>query len=147
MKKKNVGLGFGVLILKNNRILLGHRHEDPEKADSLLNGAGTWTMPGGKAHFGETFEEGAYREVLEETGIELDKNNLKLISVTNDMVEEAHFVSLGFLCKDFKGEPQELEPDEITEWKWFPLDQLPTPQFFPSKKVLKNFLDGEIYKH
>lgn len=60
-EKKKVGVGFGVMMLKDGKVLLGKRHEDPEKASSLLNGAGTWTMPGGKLHFGETFEEGAKR--------------------------------------------------------------------------------------
>jgi len=41
MEKQNkVGVGFGVMIFKNNKILLGKRNEDPEKASSLLNGAG-----------------------------------------------------------------------------------------------------------
>lgn len=58
---KNLGVGFGVMILKNNKVLLGKRHIDPEKADSELHGEGTWTMPGGKSHFGESFEEASYR--------------------------------------------------------------------------------------
>jgi len=38
MDKPRVGVGFGVMILKDNKILLGKRHEDPEKASSLLKG-------------------------------------------------------------------------------------------------------------
>jgi len=41
---KTVGVGVGVLILKDNKILLGKRNEDPEKASSFLHGEGTWTM-------------------------------------------------------------------------------------------------------
>ena len=67
--------------------------------------------------------------------------------MTNDIVEDAHFVTIGFLCQDFEGEPQVREPDEITEWRWFPLNELPTPIFFPSEKALKNYLAQEIYKH
>ena len=59
MDKLKVGAGFGVMLFKEGKILLGRRHADPEKADSELNGEGTWTMPGGKLHFGESFEEGA----------------------------------------------------------------------------------------
>ncbi|MFW5746777.1 MAG: NUDIX domain-containing protein, partial [Nanoarchaeota archaeon] len=76
-------VGFGVMLLRNGRVLLGRRHPDPEKADSALDGAGTWTMPGGKLHFQETFEEGAIREVAEETGLRL--NNLQVIAVNNDI--------------------------------------------------------------
>jgi len=35
-EKKKVGAGFGVLVLKDSKILLGKRHEDPVKASSLL---------------------------------------------------------------------------------------------------------------
>lgn len=58
--KKRVGAGIGVMILnKESKVLLGKRHYDPQKADSELHGEGSWTMPGGKLEFGETFEEGA----------------------------------------------------------------------------------------
>jgi 8-oxo-dGTP diphosphatase len=145
--KKRPGVGFGIMILKDNKVLLGKRHDDPEKADSLLHGAGTWTMPGGKLHFQEVPEDGAVREVMEETGLKITKDNLKLISLTNEIVEDAHFITLGFLCKEFEGEPSVTEPDEITEWGWFALDALPERVFFPSRKVLKNYLAKEIYRH
>jgi 8-oxo-dGTP pyrophosphatase MutT (NUDIX family) len=69
LDKKKVGAGIGVLVLKNEKVLLGKRHDEAEKASSELHGEGTWTMPGGKLHFQESFEEGAKRELEEETGI------------------------------------------------------------------------------
>lgn len=131
------------MLLRNNKVLLGKRNEDPEKASSLLNGAGKWCMPGGKLEFGETFEEGARREVREETGIRLNAANL--ISLTNDRVETAHFVTIGFLSEDFDGDAQVMEPDEITEWKWFDLKRLPRPLFPPSEKILNNYFKKTIY--
>jgi len=97
--------------------------------------------------FGETFENSAFRETLEETSLKLNKEKLKLISLTNDRVPDAHFVTIGFLTEEFEGEPQVMEPDEITEWKWFSLEDLPNNMFFPSKKIIKNYLDNEFYKH
>ncbi|MFH0869875.1 MAG: NUDIX domain-containing protein [archaeon] len=140
---KKIGVGFGVMILYKGKVLLGKRHEDPEKASSLLKGAGTWTMPGGKLHFGESFEEGAKREVLEETGIRLRK--VDVICVNNDKVEGAHFVTMGLFSDDFEGEPKVMEPDEITEWRWFELDKLPSPLYFPSAKVLENYRKKKFY--
>lgn len=145
--KKKPGVGVGIMILRDGKVLLGKRHDLPEKAGSELHGEGTWTLPGGKLKFGEKLEEAAYREVKEETGLKVNKEKLKLISITNDIVEDAHFITIGFLCKDFEGEPKVMEPDEITEWRWFPLNKLPKPLFFPSDKTLKNFFDKEIYKH
>ncbi|HNV96938.1 MAG TPA: NUDIX domain-containing protein [bacterium] len=142
-ENKKIGVGFGVMLLRDNKVLLGKRHEDPERASSLLNGAGCWTMPGGKLHFGESFEDGAIRETLEETGIKL--NDVSVICVNNDIVETAHFVTIGLLSKDFEGEPKVMEPDEITEWNWFDLENLPSPMYFPSAKVLENYKSRKFY--
>ncbi len=142
---KKMGIGFGVMILRNNKVLLGQRHIDPEKASSLMNGEGTWTMPGGKLDFGESFEQGAKREVKEETGIDVRLEDLKVIALNNDIVPTAHFVTVGLLCEKFEGEAQVMEPDEITRWEWFDLDNLPTPLFKPSEKVVENYKRGEVY--
>ncbi len=143
MNDKKVGVGFGVMLLKDGKVLLGRRHEDPEKADSLMNGAGTWTMPGGKLDFGEKLEEGAARELLEETGIVLGKS--KVICLNQDIIETAHFLTVGIFSEDFSGDPKVMEPDEITEWGWFDLNSLPEPLFFPSKKVLANYKQNAFY--
>jgi 8-oxo-dGTP diphosphatase len=141
-KDKKIGVGCGVMILKDGKILLGKRHEDKDKADSELHGEGTWTMPGGKMHFGESFFAVAAREVEEETGIKINK--IDLVSVANDIKEDAHFITLGFLCEDFSGEAKVMEPDEITEWRWFSLNALPQPMFFPSQKVINNIRAKKI---
>lgn len=141
-EKKKVGAGFGVLLLRNNKILLGKRHTDAKKADSELRGEGTWTMPGGKFEYGETFEDAAARELKEETSITLLKS--KVICVNNDKNEHAHFITVGFLALEFEGEAKVMEPDEITEWKWFEMDKLPINVFPPSKNLLVCYLNKKI---
>ncbi len=141
-EEKKIGTGIGIMVLKNGKVLLGKRHEDPEKASSELEGAGKWTMPGGKLHFGETFEQGAIREVEEETGIKLNK--VQVIAINNDQVENAHFITTGLLAETDQ-EPKIMEPDEITEWRWFDIHNLPSPLYFPSAKVLKNYKNKQFY--
>lgn len=148
MNNKKIGVGVGVMLLKDAHVLLGKRHSDPTKADSALHGEGTWTMPGGSFHFGESFETVAVRETQEETGIKLDPNTLKVISLANDVVEDAHFITIGLLCEKIPlQDPKVMEPDEIVEWQWFHLDDLPSPLFFPSEKIIKNYRAGEFYKY
>jgi 8-oxo-dGTP diphosphatase len=139
-----VRAGVGIMILKDNKVLLGRRNSDPIKASSELRGECSWTMLGGKIHFGERIQESAKRELKEETGIKAKK--LKLVSVGNEVVKDAHFVTIGFLCDDFEGEPKVMEPEEIVEWRWFPLNKIPNPIFPPSLKLLKNYIDKEVYK-
>ncbi len=142
-EKKKIGVGVGILILKDSKILLGKRHEVPEKAQSSLRGHGAWAMPGGKLDFGETFEECAKREALEETGLLL--NTVEVIALNNDTVDTAHFVTIGLFCDDFKGEPKVTEPDEITEWRWFDLNNLPSPMYFPSSRILECYVNKMFY--
>jgi len=142
--KKIASAGVGIMLLKDGKVLLGKRNDDPKKADSLLHGESTWTCPGGKLDFGERIVDAAKKELLEETGIKA--NDLKLISVTNEIVHDAHFVTIGFLCKDFESEPKIMEPEEITEWKWFSLNKLPENMYPPSLKLINNYLEGKIYK-
>lgn len=142
-EKKKVGAGFGVMLFKEGKILLGRRHADPNKADSALHGEGSWTMPGGKLEFGESFEEGAKREAYEETGLKL--NETRVICVNNDKNEYAHFVTIGLFSDSFEGEPKVMEPNEIVEWQWFSLDSLPTPLYFPSAKIIENYRKNSFY--
>ena len=142
-EKKKVGAGFGIILEKEGKVLMGMRHPDPDKADSAFRSSGEWTLPGGKLEWGETFEKGAIREALEETGISI--RNPKVISVHNCKNEHAHFVTVGLLTKEWEGEAQVMEPDEITEWQWFDLKNLPAPIYFPSKEVLENYAEGKFY--
>ena len=141
---RKIGAGVGVLLLKDGKVLLGKRNEDPEKADSELHGEATWTMPGGKIEFGESFEEAARREVLEETGIIL--RAASVTCVNTDKTESAHFVTVGMVSEDFVGEARIMEPDEITEWGWFAMDRLPDPIFLPSRNVLDCYLGKRFSK-
>ncbi|OHA15885.1 MAG: hypothetical protein A3G52_03325 [Candidatus Taylorbacteria bacterium RIFCSPLOWO2_12_FULL_43_20] len=38
-----------------------------------------------------------------------------------------------------------MEPDEIVEWRWFSLNSLPSPLFFPSAKMIENYRSKAFY--
>ncbi|MBU4142861.1 ADP-ribose pyrophosphatase, partial [Patescibacteria group bacterium] len=80
-----------------------------------------------------------------ETGIEINEADLRLISVSDDILPDVHFITAGFFCEKFTGEARVMEPDVITQWQWFDFGVLPAPIYFPSKKVLDNFLAKKIY--
>jgi len=147
LEKQKPGVGVGVILLNSRgEILLGKRVEDQSKSE--LKGGCTWTLPGGKLEFGETLEQAAKREVAEETGLEA--KDLCVISVSDDMIPGKHFVTIGFAGKPVDESKQPTaendEDKDISEWKWFSPDSLPSPLFFPSARAIENWKAKQLYR-
>ena len=138
------GLGVGVMIIKEGKILLGLRNPNKEKASSELQGQGTWTMPGGKVEFMEKLVDAAKRELEEETSLKATK--LDLLCISDDMTNTAHYVTVGFIVREYTGEAKAMEPETILEWKWFDLNDLPTNLYNTSKKCIEKYKEGIIYE-
>ena len=138
------GVGVGVMILKDNKVLLGLRNPDKIKADSELKGEGTWTMPGGKVEFMEKLVAAAKRELEEETSLVATK--LDLLCISDDMTDTAHYVTIGFIVSEYEGEVKTMEPETIMEWKWFDIDDLPVNIYKPSLKCIEKYKQGIVYE-
>ncbi len=137
------GVGVGVIVLKDNKILLGLRNEDKEKASSDLEGQGTWTMPGGKFDFDENLLEAGIRETKEETDLDIKK--IEVFCVQDDYAPNVHYVTVGLIATEYEGEVKTMEPDEIIKWEWFDFKNLPKNIYEPSRKCIEKYLNGKIY--
>lgn len=126
-------VGLGVLIIKDDKVLLGRRKSK--------HGVGTWSPPGGHLEFGESFEECARRETSEECGLEI--NNIKFLDVTNDihLFENKHYVTVVMKADYVSGVPSVLEPDKCEVWDWFSWDNLPLPMFLAVENFIKMYPD------
>ncbi|MCG9562481.1 NUDIX hydrolase [Vibrio chagasii] len=124
-----VRVGVAAVIFREGRILLGERIGS--------HGANTWATPGGHLELGESIEECAQRETLEETGLEVGA--FKKLGFTNDIFEKEckHYVTLYVVATSSSGEPQVMEPHQCKQWRWFDLDELPEPLFLPLVNLLK----------
>ncbi|KAF8791908.1 Nucleotide triphosphate diphosphatase NUDT15 like protein [Argiope bruennichi] len=122
--KRRPGVGIAVLVINNlypNCVILGKRKGNI--------GAGLYQLPGGHLEFGESWEDAAYREVLEETGLQI--KNIKYFYAVNSIVKEQnyHYVTVFMKAEvDEQGisEPINMEPDKCEGWKWVKWDELPS---------------------
>ncbi|XP_076914937.1 nudix hydrolase 1-like [Bidens hawaiensis] len=125
-------VGVAVFILKDNKVLFGHRR-------SLSIASYTYALPGGHLEFGESFEECASREVKEETG--LDIKNIELLTASSNLLSDTVHVVVIYMrayLSDPNQIPQNIEPDKCEGWEWYELNNLPEPTYGP----LKAMLDG-----
>lgn len=109
-------IGVTVLVLRDEQILLGLRKNSFS--------AGNWGLPGGHVDFGESLEAAAARELEEETGLKAAA--LEFANLVNRPFDDKHYLLIHFCAIGAEGEPELREPDKCEEWKWFPLDALPT---------------------
>ena len=122
-------VGIAVIVIKDNRVLLGKRKNS--------HGSGTWAFPGGHLEFNESIEDCARREVFEETGIHID--HLRCGPYTNDIFagEGKHYVTL-FVTADYEsGTPVVKEPHKCEKWAWCRWPPDVHPCFLPIKNLLK----------
>lgn len=123
-------VGIGVILCRNNKVLLGKRQG--------AHGAGTWALPGGHLDPGESIAKCAIREVDEETALAV--TSVKHAGFTDDyfVAESRHYITLFVEASDsdFTGEPENCEPDKCEGWQWFEWHDMPQPLFPPLQSLV-----------
>jgi 8-oxo-dGTP diphosphatase len=108
----------GALIFEDGRILLVERGKEPLK--------GYWSIPGGIVETGEKLEEGIRREVLEETGLDVDP--LSVFEIFERIIPDAegnpeyHYVLIDYLCHRLNGEA--IAASDVSQVAWVSEGQL-----------------------
>ncbi len=126
----NPKLVVGALPVVDGRVLLLRRGIEP--------GLGAWSYPGGFLEMGETLEEGARRESLEELGIEID--GLRLLGVYSRPA--AGVVTVIYVADRMSGQPRTTP--EATEAAFFRPDEIPWRELaFPTtERALRDWVSS-----
>ncbi|MBI1791592.1 MAG: NUDIX hydrolase [Acidobacteria bacterium] len=105
-------LGVGAIILDGDRVLLVERGKPPQQ--------GLWSLPGGAVETGETLDAAVRREILEETGLEIEP--LSVVEVFERITRDAagaveyHYVLIDYLCRVTGGALEARDDAARVEW-------------------------------
>jgi 8-oxo-dGTP diphosphatase len=116
-------VGVGGVVIDRNRVLLIRRGCEPLK--------GEWSLPGGLLELGEELTAGVRRELLEETGLEVEP--IEGILAFDRIVREGvrvkyHYVIVDYLCRRKRGR---LRPaSDVVDARWVRRKDL--PQYHPT---------------
>jgi 8-oxo-dGTP pyrophosphatase MutT (NUDIX family) len=94
-------------------------------------GEGWWNGFGGKLDVGETYEEAAVRETIEEVGLHI-KNLLHMANLHFYFDGVLSVVSRAYISTEFTGDP--IETEEMRPMFFAP-DQLPYDAMWPADKL------------
>ena len=100
------------LVVQRGRVLLVKRGREPEPE--------AWSLPAGLVKYGETVEQAAVRETLEETGIRIAIR--ELLGVYDLLTGAYHYVVICFLAEPLGGH---IRPGpDVEDTRWFRLKEL-----------------------
>ena len=115
-------VGVGVLLTRDNSLLLVKRKFDPD--------AGYWAIPGGHLDLGERVEYAAEREAYEETGFIVKVSKLAGI-IDKIMYDESgkveyHYVLINYFVEQIEGDKNHdpVPNSDALDAKFVPFDEL-----------------------
>jgi 8-oxo-dGTP diphosphatase len=130
-------VGVGAVVIKNSKVLLVRRGIPPSE--------GLWAIPGGHVELGETLQETAEREILEETGIVIRAGEpmyaFDLIERDDSGRIRYHFIVVDVAGEYVSGEPRGSDDALEARWlSWEEIEALPVSQ--NTVKLLKTINFG-----
>jgi 8-oxo-dGTP diphosphatase len=106
------------VLVHEGRALLVRRANPPD--------AGLWGFPGGKIEYGETVKAAALRELLEETGIQAQAQEilttLDILVRSDHGALQQHYILIAVRCRWLSGLP--FAGDDALEARWVPVSDL-----------------------
>lgn len=124
------------IVFRDGAVLLVKRRDEPSR--------GLWSPPGGSLEVGETAEQGAVREALEETGVTV---RAREVVGVQDVILRApdgrirwHYVLVGVLCDWVSGEP--FPATDAENARFIPLAEVGEYEMTPTARRLLERVAG-----
>ena len=105
---------------------------------------GTYNLPAGHLEEGESLQQGAHREALEEAGITITDSKL-VHTAYREGKNGRIYIDTFFEVLAYQGEVYNAEPNKCDEVIWVSKDNLPHNIAPSLKYILESIFQGEIY--
>jgi len=125
----------GLVIIQDGRLLLVQHRK---------MGRSYWLLPGGRLDFGETLEECARRELMEETNLEIKLKDFLFINESIPEDRHRHIVNLYFEAEVIGGNLKKGNEEILQEVRFFSLNEIEELILYPPiKEILKKIMRKE----
>jgi len=111
---------------------------------------GNYCLPSGRVEEGESFTAAAVREVREETGLDINQDEVGFVYLQhrinlNELGEPEMWVDAFFEAGAWRGTPVNAEPEKHGEVAWCYADDLPGNMMESHRTALKRMAEGHVY--
>ncbi|MDQ5919360.1 MAG: 8-oxo-dGTP diphosphatase [Patescibacteria group bacterium] len=138
-KQRHMIVPAAYLILrKGKEVLLSRRFQT-----GFMDGS--YSLPAGHVDAGESIRTCAVREALEEIGVTVRPEDLRLVHTRSRLAADYERVDLFFEAVTWSGEIQNKEPEKCDDLAFFSLDALPEAMVSDVREVLLAVRDGVTY--
>lgn len=111
-------VAVGAIVFRNKRVLLVRRAQPPSQD--------LWAIPGGRVKIGETLQEAAEREILEETAISIQAREpvytFDYIERDGSAFPRFHYVIVDLIADYVRGETR--AGDDAADARWVSAEEL-----------------------
>jgi 8-oxo-dGTP pyrophosphatase MutT (NUDIX family) len=103
---------------------------------------GKYSVPAGHLDGGAEVVEAAIREALEEIGVEIGRDDVRVVGVMHRQAGLEERIDFFVKVCRWKGEITNREPEKCDELRWVPVNELPQNVIPYVRQAICNYLEG-----
>ena len=131
MERFSTKLTVGLLLIKNNKVLLMRRCNT-----GYMDGM--YSLVAGHVESGESLKQAIVREAFEEIGINISLNKVDYVTMIRDG-EDNDYINFFLIAHEYSGIPSIKEINKCDDLGWFDINNLPSNMIPADRRAINNY--------